>query len=52
MKGGRKEILGMPLYMTQFAYTKEAWATLTHTPENRSAVVRELLEAGGLSRGI
>jgi uncharacterized protein with GYD domain len=37
----------MPLYMTQFAYTKEAWATLTHTPEDRSALVRELLEAGG-----
>ena len=37
----------MPLYMTQFAYTTEAWATLAHTPEDRSAAVRELLEAGG-----
>ena len=37
----------MPLYMTQFAYTKEAWATLTHTPEDRSAAMRELLQTGG-----
>jgi uncharacterized protein with GYD domain len=37
----------MPLYMTQFAYTKDAWATLTHTPEDRSLPVRQLLEAGG-----
>jgi uncharacterized protein with GYD domain len=37
----------MPLYMTQFAYTKEAWATLTHNPEDRSVAIRELLEAGG-----
>ena len=37
----------MPLYMTQFAYTTEAWATLSHTPEDRSAAVRELLESGG-----
>ena len=37
----------MPLYMTQFAYTKEAWATLTHNPEDRSVAMRELLESGG-----
>ena len=37
----------MPLYMTQFTYTTEAWATLTHAPEDRSVAVRELLEAGG-----
>jgi uncharacterized protein with GYD domain len=37
----------MPLYMTQFAYTREAWATLTDKPQDRSAVVRELLEANG-----
>ena len=37
----------MPLYMTQFAYTKEAWATLTHNPEDRSVAVRELMETGG-----
>src|SRR5215210_8493614 len=40
-------MLNMPLYMTQFAYTTQAWATLAHTPEDRSAPVRELLEAGG-----
>ena len=37
----------MPLYMTQFAYTPEAWATLTDNPEDRSAAVRELLETHG-----
>jgi hypothetical protein len=26
----------MPLYMTQFAYTPEAWATLVDNPEDRS----------------
>ena len=25
----------MPLYMIQFAYTSEAWAALSKTPENR-----------------
>ena len=37
----------MPLYMTQFAYTPEAWATLVDNPEDRSAPVRELTEAMG-----
>jgi hypothetical protein len=37
----------MPLYMTQFAYTPEAWATLTDNPEDSSAAVRELLETHG-----
>ena len=37
----------MPLYMTQFAYTSEAWATLTDSPEDRSVAVRELLEGQG-----
>ena len=37
----------MPLYMTQFAYTPEAWATLTDNPQDRSAAVRELLETHG-----
>jgi hypothetical protein len=27
----------MPLYMTQFAYTPEAWETLAENPEDRSA---------------
>ena len=26
----------MPLYMTQFAYTAEAWAALTKNPQNRA----------------
>jgi uncharacterized protein with GYD domain len=37
----------MPLYMTLFAYTTDAWATLTHNPEDRSVAVRELLETHG-----
>ena len=37
----------MPLYMTQFAYSREAWATLTDNPQDRSVAVRELLEANG-----
>jgi uncharacterized protein with GYD domain len=37
----------MPLYMTQFAYTAEAWATLADNPEDRSAPLRELLETMG-----
>ena len=37
----------MPLYMTQFAYTTEAWAALVDSPEDRSAPVRELVEAMG-----
>ncbi len=37
----------MPLYMTQFAYTPEAWGALTDNPQDRSAAVRELLEAHG-----
>jgi uncharacterized protein with GYD domain len=37
----------MPLYMTQFAYTTEAWAALIDNPEDRSAPVREVVEAMG-----
>jgi len=37
----------MPLYMTQFAYTPEAWAALVDNPEDRSAPVRELVESMG-----
>jgi uncharacterized protein with GYD domain len=37
----------MPLYMTQFAYTPEAWAALVDNPEDRSAAVRELTERLG-----
>ena len=37
----------MPLYMSQFAYTPEAWAALVDNPEDRSAAVRQLTEAMG-----
>ena len=37
----------MPLYMTQFSYTPEAWATLSQNPEDRSAAVREAAESMG-----
>ena len=37
----------MPLYMTQFAYTPEAWAALVDNPEDRSAPLRELIESMG-----
>ena len=37
----------MPLYMTQFAYTPEAWAALVDNPEDRSAPVREVVENMG-----
>jgi uncharacterized protein with GYD domain len=37
----------MPIYMTQFAYTPEAWETLAENPEDRSAPLRELLETMG-----
>lgn len=37
----------MPLYMTQFAYTPEAWAALIRSPEDRSEAVRGLLENMG-----
>jgi uncharacterized protein with GYD domain len=37
----------MALYLTQFAYTPEAWAALTKKPEDRGAVVRPLIEKLG-----
>jgi uncharacterized protein with GYD domain len=37
----------MPVYVTQFAYTPEAWAALTDSPEDRSAPVREQVESMG-----
>jgi uncharacterized protein with GYD domain len=37
----------MPLYMSQFAYTSEAWAALTRNPEDRSIAVSGLLDAMG-----
>ena len=29
----------MPLYMSQFAYTAEAWAALAKNPQNRAEVI-------------
>lgn len=37
----------MPLYMTQFAYTPEAWAALVKNPQNRENVLRTLIEKLG-----
>lgn len=37
----------MPLYMTQFAYTPEAWAALVRNPEDRSAAFSRLVEGMG-----
>ena len=37
----------MPVYVSQFAYTPEAWAAFTDNPEDRSAPVREVVEAMG-----
>ncbi len=37
----------MPLYMTQFSYTKEAWKALVKNPEDRGKVFGELVEKMG-----
>ena len=37
----------MPLYMSQFSYTPEAWAALAQNPEDRSEVLRGLAESMG-----
>ena len=37
----------MPVYMTQFAYTPEAWAALIRNPEDRSQVLGDHLEKVG-----
>jgi uncharacterized protein with GYD domain len=44
---GRKEELGMPLYMTQVSYTSEASAALTRNPEDRGAAFGRLAETMG-----
>jgi hypothetical protein len=38
----REDTNSMALYMVQFAYTAEAWATLAKNPQDRSGPVREL----------
>ena len=37
----------MPVYVSQFAYTPEAWAAFTDNPEDRSAPMREQVESLG-----
>jgi uncharacterized protein with GYD domain len=37
----------MPLYMTQFAHTSEAWAALARNPEDRGEALRGLLDKMG-----
>lgn len=37
----------MPLYMSQFSYTPEAWAALARNPEDRREAVGRLAEAVG-----
>ena len=37
----------MPPYMSQFAYTSEAWAALVQIPEDRGEAIRGLAEAMG-----
>ena len=37
----------MALYMTQFAYTPEAWASLVKSPQDRSAASLELAQKVG-----
>lgn len=37
----------MPTYMTQFAYTADAWRKLAHNPEDRSVPIRGLVEELG-----
>ncbi len=43
----------MPLYLTKFSYTSEAWANLIKEPEDRREAIRPLLEAvGGKLHGV
>jgi uncharacterized protein with GYD domain len=37
----------MPLYMSQFAYTPEAWANLTKNPQDRTEAIGELAKKMG-----
>ena len=37
----------MPLYMSQFAYTPDAWAALTRNPEDRTQALTRLAEQLG-----
>ena len=37
----------MPLYMTQFSYTADAWAAIVRQPQDSAAAFRELLHQLG-----
>lgn len=37
-----KEVTIVVLYMLQFSYTADAWATLTRNPQDRSIPIKEL----------
>jgi uncharacterized protein with GYD domain len=37
----------MPVYMTQFTYTREAWAALTQNPVDRRESLRRLFDGVG-----
>src|SRR5215216_2890237 len=43
----REEDEGMPLYMTLFAYTPDAWVALTQNPTNRGESFSNLAQAMG-----
>jgi uncharacterized protein with GYD domain len=49
----RGEEVAMPLYLTRFSYTPEAWAKLIKEPEDRRETIGPLLEAvGGKLHGL
>jgi uncharacterized protein with GYD domain len=37
----------MPMYLTRFSYTPEAWARMIKQPEDRRAAARQYIEAVG-----
>jgi uncharacterized protein with GYD domain len=37
----------MPLYLTRFSYTPEAWARLVRNPEDRRTAARQYIESVG-----
>ena len=37
----------MPMYLTRFSYTPEAWARLVKNPEDRRAAARQCIESVG-----
>jgi len=42
-----KEDLAMPMYLTRFSYTPEAWARLSKNPEDRRDAARAYIESVG-----